>query len=61
MQSILTRNRDLARDLGVEGTPSFVIGSELVQGAMDGAAFEKLIAQAQNRANPHAALNMPKQ
>ena len=61
VQSILTRNRDLARDLGVKATPSFVIGSELVQGTMDGAAFEKLIAQAQSRANPHAALNMPKQ
>jgi protein-disulfide isomerase len=60
VQSILTRNRDLAGDLGVRSTPTFVIGSELVQGAIDGAEFEKFIAQAQSRANPHAALNMPK-
>jgi protein-disulfide isomerase len=60
VQATLTRNRDLARDLGVKATPTFVIGSELVQGTMDGAAFERLIAQAQSRANPHAALNMPK-
>jgi len=45
----------------VKATPTFVIGSELVQGTMDGADFEKFIAQAQSRANPHAALNMPKQ
>ena len=61
VQATLTRNRDLARDLGVKATPTFVVGSELVQGTMDGAAFEKLIAQAQSRANPHVALNMPKQ
>jgi len=61
VQSILTRNHDLARDLGVRSTPTFVIGSELVQGTMDGAEFEKFIAQAQSRANPHAALNIPKQ
>ena len=60
VQSILTRNRDLARDLGVRATPTFVIGSELVQGAIDGAEFEKFIAQAQSRANPQAALKMPK-
>jgi protein-disulfide isomerase len=61
VQSILTRNRDLGRDLGVRATPTFVVGSELVQGTMDGAEFEKLIAQAQSRANPHAALNLPKE
>jgi protein-disulfide isomerase len=60
VQSILTRNHDLARDLGVRSTPTFVIGSELVQGAMDGAEFEKFIAQAQSRVNTQAALKMPK-
>ena len=45
----------------MKATPTFVIGSELVQGAMDAAAFERLIAQAQSRANPHAALNKPKE
>ncbi|MDQ2775791.1 MAG: DsbA family protein [Acidobacteriota bacterium] len=46
VQSILARNSELGRQVGVTGTPAFVIGSELVQGAMDAAAFEKLIAQA---------------
>src|SRR5215472_15342018 len=60
VQSILTRNHDLARDLGVRSTPTFVIGSELVQGAVDSAEIEKFIAQAQSRANTQAALKMPK-
>jgi protein-disulfide isomerase len=46
VQSILARNSELGRQVGVNATPSFVIGSEVVQGAIDAAAFEKLIAQA---------------
>jgi protein-disulfide isomerase len=61
VQSILKRNQDLARDLGVRSTPTFVIGSELVLGTIDDAEFEKFIAQAQSRANPQAALKIPKQ
>src|SRR5215471_8754863 len=49
VQAILARNRNLGRDLGVKSTPSFVIGSELVQGVMDAPAFERLISQAQTR------------
>jgi protein-disulfide isomerase len=47
VQSILSRNRVLGHEVGVKSTPSFVIGSELVPGAMDAAAFKRLIAQAQ--------------
>jgi protein-disulfide isomerase len=47
VQSILARNRELGLQVGVNSTPSFVIGSELVSGAMDAATFERLIAQAQ--------------
>jgi protein-disulfide isomerase len=47
VQAILARNRELGHEVGVNSTPSFVIGSELVSGAMDAAAFERLIAQAQ--------------
>jgi protein-disulfide isomerase len=61
VQAILTRNRDLGHDLGVRSTPSFVIGSELVQGVMDAAAFERLIAQAQIRSGPDAQLNTRKE
>jgi protein-disulfide isomerase len=49
VQSILSRNRELAHEVGVNSTPSFVIGSELVSGAIDAAAFDRLIAQARNR------------
>jgi len=61
VQSILRRNRELGRDLGVNSTPSFVIGSELVSGAMDAAAFERLIAQAKPPIGPHAGLNIRKE
>jgi protein-disulfide isomerase len=58
VQSILARNRELGRQVGVNSTPSFVIGSELVSGAMDTATFERLIAQAQSR---HGGLNTQKE
>jgi protein-disulfide isomerase len=61
VQAILARNRNLGRDLGVKSTPSFVIGSELVQGVMDAPAFERLIAQAQTRSDRHAELNTRKE
>ena len=46
VQSVLARNRELGLQVGVNSTPSFVIGSELVSGALDVATFERLIAQA---------------
>lgn len=46
VQSTLARNSELAHQIGVSATPTFVIGTELVPGAMGAAAFEKLIAQA---------------
>jgi protein-disulfide isomerase len=42
----LQRNRELADALGVRATPSFVIGSELVVGALDPTRFQQLIARA---------------
>ena len=48
VQSTLAKNSELARQIGVSATPTFVIGTELVPGAMDAAAFEKLIAQAKS-------------
>ena len=36
----------LARELGINGTPAFVIGNTLVPGAVDGARLRQLIAQA---------------
>jgi protein-disulfide isomerase len=57
VQAILARNHDLGHKVGVKSTPSFVIGSELVRGAIDAATFERLIAQAKLGSAPHAALN----
>ncbi|MCZ2076368.1 MAG: DsbA family protein [Bryobacteraceae bacterium] len=46
VRAILAQNQRLAREIGVESTPSFVIGNEVVPGAMDLAAFQALIAKA---------------
>ncbi len=55
VQAILERNHDLGHKVGVRATPSFVIGSQLVSGAIDGAAFERLIAEAKQGSAAHAA------
>ncbi|HEY3841143.1 MAG TPA: DsbA family protein [Bryobacteraceae bacterium] len=56
IKAALLKNRELGRDLGVKSTPSFVIGSELVQGVIDAAAFDRLISEAQTRGS-HAELS----
>lgn len=43
--AILAQNQRLANALGVQSTPSFVIGNELISGAMDLARFEELLAK----------------
>ena len=35
IQAIIERNRALARELGINGTPGFIVGTELVPGALD--------------------------
>jgi protein-disulfide isomerase len=45
----IDRNRVLARDLGIRGTPAFVIGAELVPGAIDLETMRGLIAKARQR------------
>lgn len=42
----IQRNMQLAQSLGINGTPGFVIGSEVVPGAVDGDALKELIAKA---------------
>jgi protein-disulfide isomerase len=44
VQRHLDRNLELARSLGISGTPSFVIGEHLIPGAIDIAQLEQLIA-----------------
>jgi protein-disulfide isomerase len=46
VQAALTANQQLASAIGVQSTPSFVIGDELVAGAMDLTGFEALISKA---------------
>lgn len=42
----IERTRELARSMGVNGTPAFVIGSKLVPGAIDLETMRQLVAQA---------------
>ncbi len=46
VQAMLTDNQRLANAIGVQSTPSFVIGDELVSGALDLAGFQALLAKA---------------
>ncbi|MDQ2949029.1 MAG: DsbA family protein [Acidobacteriota bacterium] len=49
IQKSLDRNCDLASALGLNATPTFVIGEDIISGAMDAAAFQSLITKAQTR------------
>ncbi len=48
-QPIIDRNRTLAKKLGISGTPAFVVGTELVPGALDLKMLEDLVAQKRSR------------
>jgi protein-disulfide isomerase len=41
-------NYALANELGIEGTPAFVIGDQLIPGAVDKARLEQLIREARS-------------
>lgn len=43
----LARNHALAVALGIQSTPTFVIGGDVLPGALDAAAFANVIAKAQ--------------
>jgi protein-disulfide isomerase len=47
-QLVIDRNRALAKDLGINGTPGFIVGTELVPGALDVKGLKDLIARAGN-------------
>jgi len=47
-QTVIDRNRALARELGISGTPGFIVGTELVPGALDVNGLKELIARAAN-------------
>ena len=45
-QAVIDKNRALARELGISGTPGFIVGSELVSGWLDLNGLKELIARA---------------
>jgi protein-disulfide isomerase len=45
-QAVIDRNRTLARELGISGTPGFIVGNELVPGWLDLNGLKELIARA---------------
>jgi protein-disulfide isomerase len=48
LQAIIDRNRALAKDLGITGTPGFIVGTELVPGALDLNGLKDLVARSQH-------------
>lgn len=49
LQATIDRNHALAAALGIEATPAFVIGDEIVPGAMDESGFRALITKARQK------------
>jgi protein-disulfide isomerase len=49
VEAALEQNQRLATAIGVQSTPSFVVGDELISGAIDRARFEELISRNSNR------------
>ncbi len=45
-QTIIERNRSLAKDLGITGTPAFIVGTEFAPGALDLKGLKDLLARA---------------
>jgi protein-disulfide isomerase len=44
-QAVIAKNRALAQELGISGTPGFIVGNELVPGALDLNGLKELIAR----------------
>ena len=44
-QAVIDKNRTLARELGISGTPGFIVGNELVPGWLDLNGLKELIAR----------------
>ena len=45
-KAVIDKNRALARKLVISGTPSFIVGNELVPGWLDLKGLKELIARA---------------
>lgn len=44
--AVIEKNRTLAQELGISGTPGFIVGTELVPGALDLNGLKELIVRA---------------
>ena len=51
LQEVIEGNRALARELGINGTPGFIIGTELVPGALELKDLKNLIRQVRKEKN----------
>ena len=49
IDNVISRNISLARKLSITGTPAFVVGGEVVRGAIDYDSLTMLIAEARSR------------
>ncbi len=49
VQDEIKRNFELAENLGIRGTPAFVIGDQLVPGAINAATMKTMIAEARGK------------
>ena len=47
-QTVIDRNRALAKELGITGTPGFIAGTELQPGALDLTGLNDFVARARN-------------
>lgn len=47
-QTVIDRNRALAKELGITGTPGFIAGNELQPGALDLHGLKELVARTRN-------------
>ena len=48
IETYLEETHQLARELGIEGTPAFLVGDTLVPGAVGEARLKQLIAEARS-------------
>ncbi len=46
LKAIIERNHTLAQALGIDGTPAFVVGTEVVMGSTDIKTLKALVARA---------------
>jgi protein-disulfide isomerase len=49
LPAILSRTQALAQDLGIDATPAFVIGTEVVAGAVDLQTLKTVVTRARKQ------------